>query len=216
MAIHATIDWLDDKHDTPWMDRILKINPVYGEAYATAGHFFVINRRYDEGIALYRKALELNPRPLGSARAAGHQPDAPGPGRRSPRSNWSNATTTLSQATQTVNSLRLLDSYKNFVTFKTDNTILRLHKKEAELLRPYFESELKRAIATYEKKYKMKLDRSGAGGGLSRSRRFRRAHHGHAGTGRAGRDVRLRGRDGQPVGPPARQLPLGQHACGTK
>ncbi len=36
---------------------------------------------------------------------------------------------------------------------------MRLHKKEAELLRPYIESELKRAIATYEKKYKIKLDR---------------------------------------------------------
>src|SRR5947199_1277890 len=50
-----------------------------------------------------------------------------------------------------------MDSYKNFVTFKTDRTILKLHKKEAELLRPYFESEMQRAIATYEDKYRMKL-----------------------------------------------------------
>ncbi len=34
-------------------------------------------------------------------------------------------------------------------------TILRLHKKEAALLRPYFQSELDRAIATYEKKYQL-------------------------------------------------------------
>ena len=59
----------------------------------------------------------------------------------------------------TKNTLTLLDSYKNFVTFETDNTILKLHKKEAELLRPYFEAEMKRAIATYEKKYRFKLDR---------------------------------------------------------
>ena len=52
-----------------------------------------------------------------------------------------------------------MDSYKNFVTFKTDNTILKVHKKEAELLHPYFESEIKRSIATYEKKYKLKLER---------------------------------------------------------
>src|SRR6202166_2889992 len=58
---------------------------------------------------------------------------------------------------ETVNSLRLIDSYKNFVTFKDDTTILKLQKKEAELLRPYFEAELKRTIATYDKKYKMKL-----------------------------------------------------------
>src|SRR5262245_30897766 len=61
MAIRATIDWLDDKKDTPWIQRILEKNPKYGEAYATAGHFFVINRRYEEGIAFYRKAIELKP-----------------------------------------------------------------------------------------------------------------------------------------------------------
>jgi tetratricopeptide (TPR) repeat protein len=57
----------------------------------------------------------------------------------------------------TVNSLRLLDSYKNFVTFKDDTTIIKLNKKEADLLLPYVRAELKRIIATYEKKYKMKL-----------------------------------------------------------
>ena len=58
---------------------------------------------------------------------------------------------------ETVNSLRLLDSYKNFVTFKEGDTILRLNKKEADLLHPYFEAEMKRIIATYDKKYKMTL-----------------------------------------------------------
>ena len=108
-----------------------------------------------------------------------------------------------------------MDSYKNFVTFKTTDTILKLHKKEAELLRPYFEAELERAIATYEKKYKLKLDTSGAGGSLSRSRGLRRPHPGHARPGRAGRDVRLRGRDGQPVGTPARAAFTGPARCGT-
>jgi len=59
---------------------------------------------------------------------------------------------------ETVNSLRLLDSYKNFNTYKTATTILKLDKKEADLLRPYIEPELQRAIATYEKKYQMKLN----------------------------------------------------------
>ena len=49
-----------------------------------------------------------------------------------------------------------MDSYKNFVTFKTPtHHPASSHKKEAELLRPYFEAELERAIATYEKKYKL-------------------------------------------------------------
>ena len=50
-----------------------------------------------------------------------------------------------------------MDSYKNFVTFKSEAGVLKLNKKEANLLQPYFEAELKRSMATYEKKYKMKL-----------------------------------------------------------
>jgi len=158
MAIRATIDWMEDKTDSPWIGRILAINPKYGEAYATAGHFFVINRRYEEGIQLYRKAIELKP-DLWSAHSQlginlmhlGYEKEAREQLELSFNNGWKDAATT--------NTLNLMDSYKNFVTFKTDNTILRLHKKEAELLQPYFESEMKRAIATYEKKYKIHLDR---------------------------------------------------------
>ena len=57
----------------------------------------------------------------------------------------------------TVNSLRLLDSYKNFVTFTDDTTILRLRKNEAALLRPYFEEQLHLAMATYQRKYGITL-----------------------------------------------------------
>lgn len=157
MAIHATIDFLHDKKESPWIDRILKINPVYGEAYSTAGHFFFINRRYDEEIQAYRKALELNPR-LWDTRSQlgitlmqlGQEAEA-----RAQLEQCYNAKYT---SNETVNALRLLDSYKDYQTFKTDDTILRLHNKEADLLRPYIEAELKKIIATYEKKYQMKLN----------------------------------------------------------
>lgn len=156
MAIRATIEWLDDKPGTEWQDRIFKVNPVYGEAYSTAAHFFVLNRRYVEGIRYYRKALELNPR-LWEARAElgvnlmrlGQEGEARQQLQKCYENGYKNS--------ETVNSLRLLDSYKNFKIYETSNTILRLHKKEAELLEPYFQSELERAIKTYEQKYKLKL-----------------------------------------------------------
>ena len=156
MAIHLAIDYLHDKKDSPWIDRILKINPAYGEAYSMAGHFFVINRRYDEGIQVYRKALELNPR-LWEARAQlginlmqlGNDMEA--------RQQLEQCYNANYKSHEVKNSLRLLDSYKDFVTFKTPTTILRLHKKEAELLRPYVEAELKRDIADYSEKYHMTL-----------------------------------------------------------
>ena len=156
MSILATIDWLNDKKSTPWIDKILKINPTYGEAYETAGRFFVLNRRYDDGILAYRKALEIKP-DLSSARSElginlmrlGDDVEA----RQQLEECWNKGF----QSTSTKNSLTLLDSYKNFVTFRTPTTIIRLHKKEAALLRPYIESEMQRALATYEKKYKFKL-----------------------------------------------------------
>lgn len=156
MSILATVDWLNDKPATEWTDRISKINPVYGELYETAGHFFVINRRYEEGIKAYRKALELEPT-LSSARSElginlmrfGQDQEA--------RNELVQAWNEGFQSTSTKNTLTLLDSYKNFQTFATPTTVLRLHKKEAALLRPYFQAELDRALATYEKKYRYKL-----------------------------------------------------------
>ena len=150
----ATIDWLARRKPDRSLAtiRTTRVGDVY-----LAGHFFVLNRRYEEGIALYRKAIELDPaveraRRLGiNLMRLGAEEEARGQLEMCYDNGY--------REHATVNTLRLMDSYKNFVTFKTDNTILRLHKKEAELLRPYFEAELKRAIATYEKKYKLKLDR---------------------------------------------------------
>jgi cellulose synthase operon protein C len=158
MAILATIDLLADKNDTPWLPRLLAINPKYGEAYAIAAHFYIINRRYEEGIAAYRKALELDPT-LMAARSdmgvnmmrLGQEDEA--------RQQLELCYNGGYQSPETVNSLRLLDSYKDYVTFKTPTTILRLAKKEANLLRPYFQEQFERALATYEKKYKFKLQR---------------------------------------------------------
>jgi tetratricopeptide (TPR) repeat protein len=150
-AILATIDWLADKKDSKW-------DPQAAKGYETAGHFFTLNRRYEESDQYYIKALQMDPQ-LDSARAAlginlmrmGNKDEA----YLLLKTCWDNGY----QSHQISNSLKLMDSYTRFVTFKTDRTTLVLDKKEADLLHPYFESEMQRAIATYEKKYKFKLDR---------------------------------------------------------
>jgi tetratricopeptide (TPR) repeat protein len=156
MAILFTIDRLNDKKESPWLGKILKVNPHYGEAYDIAGHFFIINRRYEEGIVLYRLALELDPQ-LQKARSAlglnlmrlAREDEA----RKMLEEAWNAGY----QSDETKNTLTLMDSYKNYDTFRTPTTILRLGKKESALLRPYFQAEFERALATYEKKYKFKL-----------------------------------------------------------
>ncbi len=150
-AILATIDWLNDKSDTAW-------DPHDGAGYETAARIFVLNRRYEEAIRLFRKAIAIQP-DLWSARSQlgvnlmrlGREEEA--------RTELEMCYEGHYRDAATVNTLRLMDSYKNFVTYKTDRTVLRLHKKEAELLHPYFESEMLRALDTYDKKYGFKLDR---------------------------------------------------------
>jgi tetratricopeptide (TPR) repeat protein len=156
LAIHAAVELLLDRVPDEWFARIHQVNPVYGDGYALVAHHLVLNRRYKDGITYYRKAIELDPQ-LWSARSQlginlmrlGQEDE--------PRKQLEMCYDNGYRDAATVNSLRLLDSYKNFVTIKDGNTILKLNKKESDLLYPYVEEEAKRAIATYEKKYKMEL-----------------------------------------------------------
>jgi cellulose synthase operon protein C len=157
MAIHAAIELLADRSPDPWLDKVRKVNPGYGEAYARVGHYLELNYRFDDAIVYYRKAVEADPKywparsQLGVSLMRMGQEDEPF---KQLEMCYNNGY----RDAETVNSLRLLDSYKNFVTYKENGTILRLRKSEAELLHPYFAAELQRIIPTYEKKYKMKLN----------------------------------------------------------
>lgn len=158
MAVLASVDILEDKPTSDWVGKALAKDPKNGQVHETIAHFLVLNRRYEEGIEEYRKALKVQP-DLWSARSQlgvnlmrlGQEEEA----RKQLELCYENG----QKDPATVNTLRLMDSYKNFVTFRTGTTILRLHKKEAEILRPYFQSELERAIRTYDEKYKIKLNR---------------------------------------------------------
>jgi len=152
MAVMGAADLLEDKLDTTWFAKMEAVNPKYGEGYGLAARFLVINRRYDEAIEYYKKAVERDAGDYESwsqlgiqLMRLGREDDA----RRALETAYDNG----HRNNATVNSLRLIDSYKNFVTFKRDRFTLRLHKKEAELLRPYMEEQIQRAIETYDKKY---------------------------------------------------------------
>ncbi|HEU0120297.1 MAG TPA: tetratricopeptide repeat protein [Bryobacteraceae bacterium] len=158
LIVRATVDWLNGKPGTEWVERLDKINPNYGEGYALAAGIFVINRRYEEGIALYRKALGMNPALLHAKAELGVNLMRLGEEKEA-RQLLEECYEARWRTPQVTNTLRLMDSYKNFVTFKKGMLILRVHKKEAELLRPYFEAELERASNVFEKKYQLKLTR---------------------------------------------------------
>jgi len=161
IAIHATIDLLDDKSADAWVSKIGN----RGEGYADIAKELVINRRYEDGVAFYRKAIAANPQ-LWSAHSQlgvnlmrlGRNEEAHSELEFAYDNGYADAAT--------ANTLQLMESYKNYQTFTWPSAspdgpqpagILKLDQKEAAALRPYFEAEMKKAMATYEQKYGYKM-----------------------------------------------------------
>jgi tetratricopeptide (TPR) repeat protein len=156
MAIHAAVELLADRPPDTWFAKISAINAGYGEAYARVARQLEMHYRYEDAVTYYRKAVKADPRLWAAHSALGI--DLMRMGKEDePLAELELSYNNGYRDAATVNSLRLLDSYKNFETFRDDTTILRLKKTEAELLRPYIQAELHTIIATYEKKYRMKL-----------------------------------------------------------
>lgn len=156
MAVLAALDALADKPESPWFAKIDAFNPVYAEGYAYIGKVLSQNRRYLESIELLKKAIAKNPQywPAHSELGVTYMRLAM---EKPAREHLELAYENGHRNATTVNSLRLMDSYKNFDNFRSGNQEVRLHKKESALLRLYIEPELRKAIATYEKKYRIQL-----------------------------------------------------------
>ncbi|MGB7496973.1 MAG: tetratricopeptide repeat protein [Candidatus Acidiferrum sp.] len=156
MGIHAAIELIADRSPDVWFAKIHAINPGYGEAYARVARQLELHYRYEDAVTYYRKAIEADPRLWAAHSALGidlmrlGKEDEPF---RELELSYNNGY----RDAATVNSLRLLDSYKNFETFHDSATILRLNKTESALLLPYMQAELHTILATYEKKYHMRL-----------------------------------------------------------
>ncbi|WP_035359014.1 tetratricopeptide repeat protein [Edaphobacter aggregans] len=156
MSVHAAIDLLNEHSPDSWLARVRAINPRYGAAYSHIARQLELHYRQDDAVTYYRKAIAADPR-LWSAHSdlgiglmrLGQQEEAQKELELSYNNGYRDAAT--------VNSLRLLDSYKNYITVRDQTTILILKKTEADLLRPYFQDELHRIIAAYNTKYRLTL-----------------------------------------------------------
>jgi len=157
MATRAAIELLADRPPDSWIAKIAEVNPHYGEGYAEIAHQLELHYRYSDAVTYYRKAIAASPDLWSAHSALGIELMRLGKDDE-PRHELELSYNKGYRDAATVNSLRLLDSYKNFVTIRDDRTILKLHKSEAAILEPYVQPELHAIIATYEKKYRMKID----------------------------------------------------------
>ena len=118
-ALHAAADVLEGITDSEWTDRALAYNPSYGEIYATPAYYYLINRRYREAVELLFEAVRIQP-DLWTAHAElgvnllrqNRVEEAQAHLARAYRGDPFSA--------QTVNTLRLIDSFDNFVVLRRD------------------------------------------------------------------------------------------------
>ncbi len=169
-SLYASLDLLRDKRDSDWIDKALAHNPTYGKIYAEQAHFYVITRRYREATERLTKAVDLDPTLWQAHADLGVNLMREGleeAGRRHLETAFSGDP----YSAKTVNTLRLMDSFGDFVTSSNKDhsalateeelrasltkpeVLVKLHKKEAELLRPYVTELSERAIAEFSKKY---------------------------------------------------------------
>ena len=169
-TLRASIDLLRGKPDSEWTRKALEYNPSYGRIYADPAHFYVITRRYREATELLRKAIEVDPE-LWTAHA-----DLAVNLLRQAREEEGRRHLEIAYkgdpfSPQTTNWLRLLDSFPNYETISNKDDvvlgtaaeieaaaskpeiILKLHSKEAAILRPYVMQLSEESVETFMKKY---------------------------------------------------------------
>ena len=161
-ALKASGDLLRDVFESPWIERALEYNPVYGDAWATPAYFFVITRRYREAIDFYQRAIEIEPT---------HYPAHTELGVNLLRENRvEEAFEHLAIAYEgfgynrvTTNTLRLIDSFENFRVQRFDaetdpagagaGVILRLHEDESDVLTPYVLDLINDSVVAFSERY---------------------------------------------------------------
>jgi tetratricopeptide (TPR) repeat protein len=118
------------------VSRVLAINPAYGEVYRVAGDLAASNYRFEEAVALTRRAVALDP---GNIRAAsdlglhlmrtGDEAEA--------RRLLDRSFKAFPFDQVTFNLLALLDKLEKFVVVQDGEFIFKFHPDEAQVLREY-------------------------------------------------------------------------------
>ncbi|MDY6945418.1 MAG: tetratricopeptide repeat protein [Pseudomonadota bacterium] len=163
-ALRASLEMSRGGNPDQWVKRILDYNPRYGMVYQQLAHFEIMRRRYREATVLLRRAVEVQPdlwsahAELGSNLLRLGMIDAA-------RTHLQTAYSGDPYSPTTVNSLRLLDRIDEFsisedpvvIAPDTYQVQLRLHKQEADVLRPYVLDLTGRSIESFSQRYGFKL-----------------------------------------------------------
>jgi tetratricopeptide (TPR) repeat protein len=154
LALSGAVAYIEDRNSDFQQEvaAALKINPRFSDAYRVAGDLAAANYRFDEAVALSRKALELEPNDVRTLAALGVQLLRTG--------DEAEARTVLDKAfaidkfdKTTYNLLTMLDSLEKFDTITDGNLIVKLHPGETAVMREYVGPLAQKALDVFSKKY---------------------------------------------------------------
>ena len=133
----------------------LALNPVYGDVYRVAGDHAARNYRFDEAVALTRRALEVDPASTPASANLGMHLLRTG--------DEAGARRALEAAfeadpfdIQTFNLLAMLDTVDTFETFQDDDLIVRLHPDEAGVMREHVIPLARESLETLSELYQFR------------------------------------------------------------
>jgi Flp pilus assembly protein TadD len=165
-SLHAALELSRNGKPDAWVKRALDYSPRYGAVYEQLAHFEIMRRRYVQASELLRKAVEVQP-DLWSAHAELGSNllrlgDIDGA-----RRHLTAAYSGDPYSPTTVNSLRLLDRIDQFELSSNRVMIpalrgsqqlpvevrLRMHRKEADALKPYVMQVARDSITAFSRRY---------------------------------------------------------------
>lgn len=170
-ALLASADLLDGVYASEWTEKALAENPSYGGIYDIPAHFYIITYRYREAVALYQKAVDIEPTLADAQSKLGINKlrinDVNGA-----RHHLGEAYELDPFNTETVNTLRLLDDLDgmrvSYADVRPENDptgeplgrmLLRLDREEADTLMPYVVELVADAVRTFTRRYEFKLEK---------------------------------------------------------
>ena len=157
LSLLASISFVRNKKDDfdKYVKQVLETNPKYSKLYDTLAESCERLRLYKESAGFAREALRLNPRDWTAMSTLGVNLLRVGQEEEG-RASLDKAYEGDQFNVQTVNTLKLLDSFDHFVVFETPHFKVRLHEKEVAVMRPYVSDLLEKAYATLTAKYDFK------------------------------------------------------------
>jgi Flp pilus assembly protein TadD len=134
--------------------KVLAIAPAYGGVYRATGELLAHNYRFEEAVAMTRRALALTPRDPQSLADLGAQLLRTGDETGARQALESSFNLDPYNAI-VLNSLKMLDSLDNFETIRDGDLIIKMHKDEAPVLKEYVIPLAHKALSTMAAKYEM-------------------------------------------------------------